>query len=628
MKKIFKIAIIALAIVATGAATANAAFTRNLTVGSTGADVAELQSWLISKGFSIPSISSGAATPGYFGQQTKDAVAAYQASVGLPAQGFFGPLTMAKIAGTAGGSVTVTPPGAMVIPFPCPAGYVAPAPWVCPNSTSPSNPAGLSGDEASLEDFDLVSEESSGSEGEENVEIATAEFDVEDGDVRVERLEVDFQAEDTSDSVRPWDFFDTVSIWANGKMIKEMDVDARGDWDENDDDSDHSASTADYYRLTFTGLDLVVRDGETAEITIAATIAGTIDTDDITQEFTVLIPDDGIRATDAAGIQQYVGTDSEVVSGFGFDAEESGDLDLETNSSDPDIMTLISDEDDESEAYSVFVFDIENNDNADSVVTDITVTVATSSGDAIGDILDEAILVVDGDEFDGDINADGTIDFDDIDVEVAGDDEVTFTLKVVLKADAPESTLDFTVSAANVSAEGVDSGDDSDVTGSVSSETHTVSTSGIAVDGVSTSANVDTINGTLATYTIKFTVEALEDNVYIYNGAEDQGFNASTTGMFYNIYKGSTLQTATTTDSATIQSSAEQSGNYFLVEEGETETFTLTVTLTPDTTAAGLFYVELDSIRFDDETAAGTTNDTTHELPNDAEFETNPVSVL
>ena len=66
------------------ALTTQAAFTRNLMVGSTGSDVSELQSWLISKGYAIPSISSGAAQPGYFGAQTKSAVMAYQAA-NLPA---------------------------------------------------------------------------------------------------------------------------------------------------------------------------------------------------------------------------------------------------------------------------------------------------------------------------------------------------------------------------------------------------------------------------------------------------------------------------------------------------------------------------------------------------------------
>jgi peptidoglycan hydrolase-like protein with peptidoglycan-binding domain len=80
------------------AALASAAtFSNNLTVGSTGADVSALQTWLIAQGYSIPAIQSGAAAPGYFGSQTKAAVVAYQIKVGLPSFGFFGPLTQAKV---------------------------------------------------------------------------------------------------------------------------------------------------------------------------------------------------------------------------------------------------------------------------------------------------------------------------------------------------------------------------------------------------------------------------------------------------------------------------------------------------------------------------------------------------
>lgn len=71
-------------------------FSNNLTIGSTGADVTALQNVLISSGFDIPAISSGAATTGYFGSQTKTALAKYQVAKGIvsPGTGFFGPLTM------------------------------------------------------------------------------------------------------------------------------------------------------------------------------------------------------------------------------------------------------------------------------------------------------------------------------------------------------------------------------------------------------------------------------------------------------------------------------------------------------------------------------------------------------
>ncbi len=75
----------------------NYTFNSDLTVGSSGQDVVNLQSWLIANGYSIPSVSSGATPKGYFGSQTQSAVSAYQRSVGLPAYGYFGSMTRGRI---------------------------------------------------------------------------------------------------------------------------------------------------------------------------------------------------------------------------------------------------------------------------------------------------------------------------------------------------------------------------------------------------------------------------------------------------------------------------------------------------------------------------------------------------
>jgi peptidoglycan hydrolase-like protein with peptidoglycan-binding domain len=81
-------------------------FARDLTLGSSGGDVTELQNFLIKQGFPI---SAGAT--GYFGAQTKAALASYQAAHGIvPAAGYFGPVTRGKVAvvdtngGTTGGN--------------------------------------------------------------------------------------------------------------------------------------------------------------------------------------------------------------------------------------------------------------------------------------------------------------------------------------------------------------------------------------------------------------------------------------------------------------------------------------------------------------------------------------------
>src|SRR6185369_7179562 len=75
------------------------AFSQDLYVGSNGSEVANLQGWLISSGYDIPAISAGYQAKGYFGVQTKSALARYQSVVGLPPTGFFGPLTRAKLNG-------------------------------------------------------------------------------------------------------------------------------------------------------------------------------------------------------------------------------------------------------------------------------------------------------------------------------------------------------------------------------------------------------------------------------------------------------------------------------------------------------------------------------------------------
>lgn len=66
-------------------------FTRDLTLGATGADVTSLQQTLIAKGYAI-----AAGATGYFGAQTQSAVIAWQKAAGItPAAGYFGPKSRA-----------------------------------------------------------------------------------------------------------------------------------------------------------------------------------------------------------------------------------------------------------------------------------------------------------------------------------------------------------------------------------------------------------------------------------------------------------------------------------------------------------------------------------------------------
>ena len=91
-------------------------FTRNLTIGSTGADVLELQQLLNQWGYTIA--TSGPGSPGnetmHFGGLTAKAVQKFQAAEGIsPVSGFVGPLTRAKLNALIGATTVVAAPAAV-----------------------------------------------------------------------------------------------------------------------------------------------------------------------------------------------------------------------------------------------------------------------------------------------------------------------------------------------------------------------------------------------------------------------------------------------------------------------------------------------------------------------------------
>jgi peptidoglycan hydrolase-like protein with peptidoglycan-binding domain len=587
-------------------------FNTNLTVGSRGADVTALQQFLVSKGFL--QMPAGTAY-GYFGSVTKAAVARWQAASGIsPAAGYFGPISRAAISA----QMAVTPP-------PVSPGTPPPAP--------PGAPIGTPGQEGTL--TASLSSEGSGAElneGDEKQVVMGVELEADESDIRIERIQVNFDS--TLDENFYRDLADTIYVMDGSTVLGSRALNSS---------TVSESSNGDNF-ITISGLNFLVREGEEEVLTIALDALSNIDTADEQTGVDLTIPVDGIRGVDGAGINVYA-PDALLTESFDVEGTTAGDLNLTEGDSNPDTNeTVFVDEDDDTDDVLMLSFDLEA-DNQDITVDAIPVgftssstsgTVAAAAAGQIDGIMSRAILKMDGEVVDTVSIPTTAVNFylavfDDLDLDIEDGETVEFEVYVDLN-DADVSTfatgtnMIATTTASNTNWDVEDEeGDPVTVDGgTVTSGTMTFSTAGVTVAPKTTSATAypnDTAANSYGTYTITFNVTAFEDDIYIRNAA------ASTTptvgaavGIYYDI-EGTTWTAGT--ESVIVSSTADLSGNYFVVDEGETEEFTLTVTLNPAT--AGTYSVELDAIGHA-RTAVASTNITTVDQ-NDQRFETNAVYI-
>jgi hypothetical protein len=616
-------------------------FSMNLMQGSTGAEVMALQKFLNSM-TETQVAASGAGSAGMetmtFGPATKAAVMKFQGKyaadiltpVGLTVgTGYWGMSSRAKAnALCAGGS-----------------------------STDDDNEGGdedneLSGGEASLEDFELEEGDDDEVEEGQSGEVAEFSFDVEDGDIMIERVDVTFDPASGNDEDDPWDVFDTLMLYAGDVLVAEADASDEDEWLDDDEP----------YVFRFSGLDVVVDEGETAEMTLVVDVQSSVDgadTGDAT--WTVYVDEDDIRGVDGEGIDQYIGDENETAT-FDIDEEGADDgLSLNSSSNDPDASTIKVDEDDESDPADIFIFDVEVDEDSSDLTVDtaeVSVTITNPTGGiasiTMDDVIDEVTLEINGEavdydsvttDFDAAI-ADGasdtavfTFDFnDDLVLEGDEDDDTEYeaVLTVVFEPLTGAYDAGTTIMAevtTNAGEWDVEGNDNVDVDGSVSGETHT-----LIAQGITAMADPDDHNKSLATpdgaandyvtFEIDFTVEAFDTDIYIPKSTQAiaataaQSTSTVTNGIVYSIENGQDGDAVSEgTPSATISSSADSNGanTRYIVREGETETFTLSVTVTPAAASTGNTYnAQLRAINFADSDAV---SDTRYEVTPDEDFQ-------
>ncbi len=536
-----------------------------LTMGSTGANVTALQNRLIADGEAI-----AAGATGYFGMQTKAALASWQGKNSVsPAVGYYGPITMAAMAASCDDATDEDE-----------------------DDSDDDSSDELSG-EGELSAFEIDdADDTDVQEGAEDAEIGMLTLEAEDGDIEVSRIDFNFAAGTTED---PWDVFETISLWVDGDMIAEFDA---SDEDEYLDE--------DNGEFRMSGLDLVVMEDEEVEIVVAATIASSVDT---LEDWDLDV--DEIRYFDADGVAtDEDGTVVTAETAMAFDIVEAGDgeeLKFSLGDNNPEATDIIVEEDDKTDGVTILEYTIEAQEG-DIELNTLYVTVETSA--TTTNIVDDIELVVDGSTFKDEgvtantaftnTNTKKTYEFDiDGDVVVDMDEEVTVEVVVDFKAQDPNgntagnnynngSTIEAYVNSTEADETDAEGQDDVDeFSGTAIGEEHTLVAEGIVVpvDGFSSTIDLLGQNDTIGEFSLEFEVTAIEGDFYV---ANNTGTTSVTSGVKYAVDGGAA------TVSAVLDSTGDEANNAFKVKEGETETFTLTVTVDP--AAAGTFRVSLNEV--------------------------------
>jgi peptidoglycan hydrolase-like protein with peptidoglycan-binding domain len=540
-----------------GSSTTTPAFTytRDLTLGSTGADVTALQTFLESKGFlTMPA----GVSKGYFGQLTRTALAQYQTSKGIsPAVGYFGPITRAAVQA----EVSTTTPG-----------------------TTPTTPStGLQGGAGDI----VVSPTSVDTESEvaegELEKVLAFRIEAEDSDVQITNLRVTVENKDNASNRRPDRYLESIEVWMGNTKVGTINP------------ADMSRNGNVYSRNVALN-NAVVREGlaNRATFYVAFKALNNIDSLDM-QSASFDVTADNIRFVDGSGAM-FTANDTVTVTGIEFtDPASAGDVRLRFSlgSNNPSERTIQVNEFSTTNNVDLLEFRVKA-EGRDMLIEEIHVDlVATGSAD-LDEILAD-VKLMQGNRVIADINgsdltgASDTAEFDLYDDLLIEEGE-TVTLKVVarlLKQDgnfADGDTLRASWDA--VIAEDRQGNSMTSTIGSANGFTQTLFVNGAEIEFVSSTSSSTDQNSQSRDFTLVFDVTAIGEDLVV---ARDV---FGPTGIEYDVFG---PNGATVSDSPTFSSNASFSGGNYTVFEGQTRRFTLTVNVTTDT--SGQYRIVLDAVK-------------------------------
>lgn len=630
------------AVLAFASVAAAQSFTANLTVGSTGAEVSALQTLLISKGYSIPSIASGAATPGYFGSQTKTAVMAYQAANGIPNTGFVGPLTRAAL-NMGGTPATGCPAGQICTPV-TPVSTSCPAGFICTpvgGGTPVTGGAGLVGNDGLISDVQELSQYNNEEvgDGENDVKVLGAEIEASnDGDIALRSVKLTFNGTSNTGSDNLDDYIETVTVWLGSTEVGSADA-----------DSFNEDSNGIYSKTITLKSGTIIRSDDTENLYISVDAVNNLDSGDIagsadawTVELVNVRFEDGsgvvTTETDAGDLTAGVSTSISFVS---FSTSADTELKVSLDSSSPDEDIVVVDDTDDTDNVVLLVGKLRLDGTSDAVIDQLPITLTTSLGDSVQALANSLTLKLGSEEYTESVSISataGTVTFDNLDFALNAGQTVTFTVLAdindinnsgVTATDFDEGD-DLTASLTSTNRDYIDVeneegdqlSDASEKSGTAIGEGQEFRTEGIGVglNGTPTATSNNNDGADTGTFTIKYAIKAIGETVYIASLAANS--------VTYTVYAPDGTATTSSLISAILQNTTDNTktsvGNW-RIDEDQVENFTLTITVPNGTGGTtGQYYVALTGVKWDlsDDTSPATTYSSGLD-----EFETPPVSL-
>ena len=497
-------------------AQAQAMFNTDLTMGSKNSDVSSLQAVLISNGYSIP-----AGATGYFGAQTRSALAAWQSATGIsPAVGYFGPISRAALNRASGTPVAGTP-GTVV----CPVGFT------CTSTGTGTTVGGITtpGVEGTLTITSAPVSTGTVYEGDSMITALGFKARAQNSDIALQRVKIDLG---NSTTVYNKIFSKVYLTDESGATLASMDL-----------NSSNVVKNGSRYEVSLAGFSYVVSKDTTKTLFVKFDVRSSIDSTDLSGGAIIsLSTTQAVRGVDGAGIDQF-GGDNTITKTLTVSASlaDSATLTLSTNTNNPLTQEAIAADganNNELDQVTLLTFDIKADKDA-VLLTDLVATVSRSAGAATA----SSTYLYAGSTQIGSASAgagSSNATFADIDYTIPKDSTRTFTIKADVRgATSVQTTFTATVANAGLTAEN-SVGDSVSKSGSATGNSILVRNSGavftlVGTPTISKSSTAESNNSATSTATATFQL-----NIKAIGSAITFGSNASATPLVANQASGVT----------------------------------------------------------------------------------------